>query len=132
MFFGIGGLAAHQFVEIALLAFGGLFLIHEGESLLVEFFEKFVPRNFFQLGGTAIARKVDPEDTGIVPTASSFDMRGFTTSRFRPFADLFVVGCRLRKIRHSASLVPGGNWSSKLHQAKTNVRLFLAQAGADT
>jgi len=45
---------------------GGV-VINESEFFSIEFFEEFFPRDFLERTGAAVARKIDPQNSGIIP-----------------------------------------------------------------
>ena len=57
-------LAADDLVEITLPR-GGV-LIDQSEFFSIQFFEEFFPRDFLERTG-AVARKIDPQNSGIIP-----------------------------------------------------------------
>lgn len=59
-------LAADDLVEITLPLPRGGVLIDQSEFFSIQFFEEFFPRDFLERTG-AVARKIDPQNSGIIP-----------------------------------------------------------------
>ena len=57
----LSSIATHQFEESALLTARGCVLVEEGEMLLIELREEFIPGNIFKGPLTTVARKVDTQ-----------------------------------------------------------------------
>jgi hypothetical protein len=80
------GIATDELVEITQFPILSLLLVNEGELGLVEFLEKFFPGNFVQTAFATVARKIDPNDSGIVLAAAGFfDPGRRPAARFGPF-----------------------------------------------
>ncbi len=67
-------LAAHQFIEVALLPLGRLFLIEQREVAFIELLEELLPRNRLQLI-LRLARKIQPQKTAISLVPGTFHPR---------------------------------------------------------
>ena len=100
----LGGV--HQLVEIALLAFGCLFLVDELEIVAIELLEKVLSGYFFELAVIVIGgvRKLETNDARLAAAFGTLHLCWNGSARFCPTANLVVIpGCSRK--RH-CSLLP--------------------------
>src|SRR5450755_355115 len=102
--FIVAALAAHKLEETALFAARRLLLIKQGKLLLIKLLEKRVPGDLFQRFGTAIARKVDAQETDIAIALRALDSYRFATTCLSPFFDCSMIDRSFRFASHEPSL----------------------------
>src|SRR5579875_1132442 len=153
LFGRLGGFAADQFVEVALLAGGGFLFDNQGQPALVELLEPFVPANRLQfLIGTPTG-EIEADHADIVGPAGAPHASGLGAAIFGPRADLFGIGqdaryalasgghgwrarparaLRLRLGWRSLSRLSGHAFGSRLFRLlRAGTRYFFKQALAD-
>src|SRR4051794_3317093 len=98
--------AAHQLVEPTLRAVGGSVLIDEGQVVVVERPEPFVPGDLLKQLLSTVAGEIDAEHAGVRAPARPAGAGGLAATRFDPFADLVTVDRRPRFRAGPAAPVP--------------------------
>src|SRR5579883_430677 len=88
-------LAAHQLVEIALLAAAGLVLHNQREIVLVKLLEPVVPGDRLQRILAGITREVEADHAGIATAAGAADTGRLRPALLGPLPDLLVVRKRM-------------------------------------
>jgi len=85
-------LAAHELVEVTLLATGSVVLHQQRKVALVELLKPIVPRYFFQRVFAAVPGKIETNHANIVSAAGTAYTGRSGVAFFRPAANLVVVG----------------------------------------
>ena len=83
----------NQLVEVALLAFRCLFLVHQRHPARVELVEPFIPRDLLERRVVRMrrARKLKANDPGLVIALGAGDHRRFAAAGLGPLPYLIVV-----------------------------------------
>lgn len=101
----LGGFAAHQLVEVALVAAGGGLLIEQRETALIELLEELVPVDVLQGLLPRVSREIKTQDSHVIIVAGSPYASGLRATLFGPAADLVMISTYTRLCsRHSAPL----------------------------
>lgn len=102
----LGSLAANDLVEVTLLSASRVFLVEERQVELVELVEPLLPADLLQRALTVEAGKIEADNLRVFVLFRANDRRRYRVARFRPAADLVVIGgdlgsgagCHLRSV----------------------------------